>query len=232
MFCWLIPPFFWTARKAQLFDWTEYNCFTIWIISYFWCIPINNSRHTYIIYHYFIPDYFTNQTTQFITFSDEWSLFHSKTWYNWFHIFLWYLFHHKSNSYLSSHFFLHLGFSYFTRSTWCNHSQFWNHKIYVGTKVRDRQQIFFLHLFWETLLSRYGALIIHEFYLSLAYELPYSIGIIQPPRIWMKALSVLDFWTHLMEHSKSELALLLACSQSRVFDCSQQIKWCYTMSCV
>ena len=117
-------------------DSTEYNFLTIWHIPYFWFIRIHTSRHTYIFSYYFLPYSFKNQTTQFIIFIGEWSLFDStKTVRPISHFLMVFVLLQVKVVIIFSRCLLHLDISYFTCSTCCNHSQFWNHKIYIETKV-------------------------------------------------------------------------------------------------
>ena len=114
------------------------------------------------------------------------------------HIFNAFIFIFKDTLKLFSYIFLP-GFS----------SQFCNHKSYIETKVRYRQQkpVFCVcSVFWC------GGDIVHlqstSFNLSLTSEIPYPFVVICMLILWMKVLSVIYLWSHFVDLSRRDFARL------------------------
>ena len=72
----------------------------------------------------------------------------------------------------------------------------------------------FLSFFCLVLWRRSCAFVIG---FSLACELPYAIGVILSPRIWMKVLSVFHLWYHFMNIIRCEFSQGFACYWSVVY---------------
>ena len=104
--------------------------------SIFWCIHIRNSIHNYSTVSLFDSFLFTKSNH---------SVHNPQWWVKFFylkkiielvpHLLLVFVLLKVKLIIICSLCFLHVGFYYFKCSTCSNHSQFWNHKIYIETKV-------------------------------------------------------------------------------------------------
>ena len=145
----------------QYFDSTENNFLTIRLIKYFDAFKFILQDTLKSFSYYFITDYLSNWTTQFIIFSGKWICLDSTKTIQLISHFVMIIFLLQVELIIiCSHCFLHLDFYYFKSLTCCNHSQFWNKKVILKQRWDTGNENLFLSLFCEALQKRSCALVI------------------------------------------------------------------------